>query len=295
MSSPSPYLQESWVRWANRGTLTRRDIELLLGGFQAKSRVIEGLRQKIHEHRRDDLAQLTAAREEAYQRWDERLSRLREWGASADTLTRTSNRLASWKETAQWFDRAHAISRRFTGNLEQSIGKIEKRLLGLENRLQQWLGRLSLKEAELQEIVNRQTDQTTDLMVSKARKAPYLDFLFLEREEEGRISQEFRKISAEVRRALHRLSLPEAWIAQKTTNFQAYFEIRKNQIFEPWRPLQQKLDALSEETLHLGLAFEEGRKRLRRIYEMVQKMKIVESSFTAPRPLLHRLFNLKDD
>ena len=258
---------------------------------------MESLRQKIKEHRRDDLAQLSSAREQAHQRWDERLGRLREWTASTDTLNRTSNRLLSWRETAQWLDRAHGISRRFAGTLEQNIGMMETRLLALGERLHGWLGRLSLKETELQQTINRQTDKTADIMVSKARKGPYLDFLFQEREEEGRISLEFRKMSTQVRRELHRLSLPESWIAQKTMDFPAYFEIRKNQIFEPWRPLQQKLDHLSEETLHLGLAFEEGRKRLRGIYEIVQKMKIVEPAFTAPvrRPFLHRLFNLQDD
>jgi len=295
LSSASPYLQDAWVRWANRGALTRRDIELVLGGYHSKSRVLKGLRQKIQEHRRDDFAQLTTAREEAYQRWDERLGRLQEWTASAGTLTQTSDRLLSWRRTAQWLDRAHGISRRFAETLEQNIGMMEKRLHVLGSRLQQWLDRLSHKEAELQEIVNRHPNQTAGIMVSKARKGPYLDFLFLEREEEGRISLEFRKMSAGVRRELRRLSLPETWIAQKTMDFPAYFEIRKNQIFEPWRSLQQKLDHLSEETLHLGLTFEEGRKRLRGIYEIVQKMKIVESTFTAPRPFLHRLFNLKDD
>jgi DNA repair exonuclease SbcCD ATPase subunit len=273
----------------------RKDVEWLLGGFQTKSRVMESLRQKIQEHRRDDLAQLAAASVEADQRWEERLSRLPEWTASAQALSRESSRLLSWRNTVQWFDRAHAIGRQLAGTLERNIGNMEKRLGRLEGRLQEWQRRLSHKETELREMANRQADPTADLPVSAAHKGACLDFVFLEREEEGRISMEFKKMSSGVRWALHRLSLPEDWMARKTTDFPAYFEIRKNQISEPWHPLQQKLDELSEATLHLGLAFEEGRKRLRGIYEIVQKMKSVAPAFTPPRPLLHRLLNLQDD
>jgi hypothetical protein len=295
LSRASPYLQEAWVRWANRGALARRDIELVLGGFETKSRVLKGLCEKIREHRRDDFSQLTIAHEEAAKRWDERLVRLREWIASSENLSQTSNGLTAWRETAQWFDRAQVISRQFEEALERKIGSMGMRLIALRDRSSSWLDRLSVKEIELAEMINRQGDSTPGLFVSSGRKRTSLDFVFLEREEEGRISLEFRKMSADIRQALHRLSRPETWVLHKVTPYPAYVEIRKNQVFDQWRPLQRKLDALSEEALHLGLSFEEGRKRLRGIYEIVQKMKVVEPEFPASRPLLHRLFNLRNE
>jgi hypothetical protein len=172
---------------------------------------------------------------------------------------------------------------------------MEKRLVNVADRLKLWQNRLSVKAIELTGMMNRQVEGSAGLLVSSAQRSKNLDFVFIEREEEGRLSIEFKKISADIRQSLNRLSRPETWELEQAKFFPAYAEIRKNQVFEPWRPLQQKLDTLSEETLHMGLLFEEGRQRLRGIYETVQKMKIVEPALTAPRPFLHRLFNLTDD
>jgi hypothetical protein len=295
LSSASPYLQDAWVRWANRGSLMRRDVELVLSGFESKTRVLGGLRAKIQEHRRDDFAQLMRAHDEEGQRWDERLVRLGEWINTSENLLQSSKVLVEWNETAAWFDRAQQISTQFGDALERKIEAIEKGTALLGDRVRQWLNRLAAQEIAFAELKNRQGNPVDGLMVPAGRKSASLDFVYLEREEEGRLSLEFKRIREDIRLALHRLSRPETWVRQKETAFPAYVEIRKNQVFDLWRPQQKKLDTLSEDTLHLALTFEEGRKRLRGIYETIQKMKVLEPSPTTSKPLLHRLFNLKDD
>jgi hypothetical protein len=273
----------------------RSDTTMALNGFYTKSRFLSDLLEKIHEHRRDDLNQLAASRQETGVRWDERLGRLAQWTASAETLHPASLRLVAWRETAQWFNRAETVSRRFVTLFPRKLERLETRLSRVGDRVRHWSARLSLKEIELREFIDRQLDPS-GIPVPASRKEAYLDFAFLEREEEGQISSELKNLSAGVRRALGRLGRPEAWLEQKALIHPAYFEIRKNQILEAWRPLQNRVDAVSEEALHLGLAFEEGRKCLRGIYEMIQRLRAIpDAPVSDRRPFFLRLFNIQDD
>ena len=84
--SPSPYLEAARVRWADRGLLVRRDLAMVLEGFQSKTRFLSDLRQQIQRHRREDRDQLMEDRRQAVLRWDERLGRFAEWTAQAAAL-----------------------------------------------------------------------------------------------------------------------------------------------------------------------------------------------------------------
>jgi hypothetical protein len=275
--------------------LVRRDAEMALEGLHTKGLFLEGLQKKISEHRRDDRAQLTSARQDAWKLWDERLARLEEWMASAGALNRSSKGVLAWRDTALWFDRAQDIAQRFTAVFEARIARMEAKLDGLTEGLRRWSERLAKKEGELREFLDRQTDKGAEILMSSARKRPHLDFVYLEREEEGRLAVELKGLSAGIRRGLERLARPETWIEQKANSNPAHFEIRRNQIIAAWRPLQPRLDAISEGALVQGLTFEEGRRRLRRLYEIVQRMRVIPDAPPHRRPFLHRLFNLQDE
>jgi len=268
---------------------------MALEGFHTKGLFLEGLRKKIREHRQDDRAQLAAARQDAWKLWDERLARLEEWMASAEALRHTSGGLFTWKETTLWFERAQDIAQRFAPAFEGRIARMEKKLAALGEGLRRWAERLARKEGELREFLNRQADKGAEILMSSARKRPHLDFVYLEREEEGRLAIELRSLSAAIRRALERLARSETSINQKTSFNPAHFEIRRNQLVAAWRPLQPRLDAISEGALVQGLAFEEGRKRLRGIYEIVQRIRVIPDAPAPRRPFLYRLFNIQDD
>jgi len=275
--------------------LTRRDVEMALEGIRTKGLFLDGLRKKISEHRRDDRAQLEMARQDAWKLWDERLARLEEWMASAEALRQTSSGFLAWKNTVLWFDRAQDISQRFAPALEGRIARMETKLAILGEGLRRWSERLVQKEEELRVFLDRQADKGAEILMSSARKRPHLDFVYLEREEEGRLAIELRSLSAGIRRALERLARSETWLEQKAHFNPAHFEIHRNQIIAAWRSLQPRLDAISEGTLVQGLAFEEGRKRLRGIYEVVQRMRVIAEAPSSRRPFLYRLFNIQDD
>lgn len=154
----------------------------------------------------------------------------------------------------------------------------------------QWGDRLRLKEADLREFAERQAVKTTEVQVSKARKQPYLDFLFIEREEEGRMALEFKAIRASANRMLERLAHADQWAHQRAAADPAHFETQKVQLLETWRAFPPRFGELREAVLRYALDFEEGRRRLRWIYEQVQRMRVVQDVPGARRPLLERFF-----
>jgi len=290
---PSAYLKTSLARFNDRGALIRRDVELMLEGLRVKGRFLDELCQKIRRHREEDFAPLREARREAWASWDERLKRVEEWMGSTADLHRSATMLRAWRDSALGFDRAYALSRKYTASLEQKAAKFENKLHALGERLRDWTSRLGTKEAELREFVERQAVKDTEILVSKARKRPYLDFVFNEREEEGRISLELKKLRTTANRVLERIASAEKWAAQKAESNPDQFEAKKTYLVESWRPFHGRFTALREAALNQALEFEEGRRRLRWIYEQVQRMRVVEESVPQRRPLLQRLFDSK--
>jgi hypothetical protein len=265
---------------------------MALEGFQSKTRFIADFRQQVVRHRREDLDQLREARQEAARRWEERFGRFAEWSASAAAQRQVASGLLAWKEGAVWLDRAQGVGLRYAGHLERKAERLGSQALAAAARLRRWADRLILKEGELRDFLNRQTVQTAEILVSSARKRPYQDFLFLEREEEGKLTLELRAIGAASARALKSLSRSLEASAGKAGAGSAQFEISRNQILEAWRPVQQRFAKLYEENAAQGLLLDEGHARLRWMYETVQKMRVVEEAAPPSRPLLHRLFGI---
>src|SRR5579864_9405809 len=155
----------------------------MLEGLAVKGRFLEDLRQRVRRHRQDDFAQLAEARREVWGSWEERLKRLEQWMTNAAALGRSSADLRAWRDTALGFDRAQALSQKYGSVLESKAASLEKKLLKLAERMQHWADRLVLKEGDLRGFVERQAVKTAEILVSKARKQPYLDFVYVEREE----------------------------------------------------------------------------------------------------------------
>ncbi len=294
LPSPSSYLQASLSRWNDRGALIRRDVEIMLEGLQVKGLLLDDLRQKVLKHRQEDAAQLTEARRITWASWEERLKRLEEWMASAAVLGRSSANLRAWRNSSLGFDRAVQLGQKFAVILEQKAAKYEKKTMGLIERLQQWSDRLCLKEAGLREFAERQAVKTTEVQVSKARKQPYLDFLFSEREEEGRIAMEFKILRAAIKQTLGRLARADQWVADRAAASPAHFEARKNLLLEIWRDFHSRFGVIREAVMRHALDFEEGRRRLRWIYEQVQRMRVVQDIPATRRPLLERFFRSEE-
>jgi hypothetical protein len=295
LSSPSPYLQTTLTRLKDRGALIRRDAEIMLEGIDAKERFLNELRQSVRQHREEDSAQLAQARLESWSAWDERLRRIEEWMNAVANPAREAASLRAWRDSALGFDRAVEVSRKYAAQLIRKAARLDEKLVGLTERMRSWSDRLSLKENELREFVERQAVKGTEILVSKARKQPYLDFVFSEREAEGRLSLEFKSLRATTNRVLERVARAEKWAAQKAEANPAYFESSKNSLQEMWRPFHQRFTVIREAVLHQALDFEEGRRRLRWIYEQVQRMRIVQENIPQRRPLLARLFNSQED
>lgn len=71
--------------------------------------------------------------------------------------------------------------------------------------------------------------------------------------------------------------------------------MRKRQLLDANRPIRDRLSAIAQGIDQQSAPYDESRQRLRGIYEAVQKMRAVEKTASARRPLLSRLFNLQDD
>jgi hypothetical protein len=295
LPNPSPYLAAAQSRWADRGALVLQDVDILLEGLRLKGHLLDGLREKIQEHRRQDAEQLETAREEDWSRWKDRILRIEEWRASAAPLKQSSDILLAWKTNGRLFERADGISLRLHPVLTRRIDRLEGRLTDAAERTRQWSDRILVKELELREFMERKTDSFPEILVPAYFKRSFLDFLFAEREEEGQLAVELKNIGAETGRALMRLSRTAEKLSKRAEIHPAYFEIRKSQILETWRPAQQQLMQISQQTLSHGLVLEESRQRLRGIYEVVQRMKMVEVPPPRRWPLLHRLFNIRED
>ena len=251
---------------------------------------MEDLRQKVLQHRQEDAHQLQTARRESWSSWDERLKRLEEWMGSAAQLRNAAANVAAWKKSALGFDRARGLGQKYAETLERKAARMGKTLSGLTERLQKWSDRLRAMEVDLREFISRHADKETEVLVSKARKRPYLDFVFAEREEEGRVALEFKSLRASANRALDRIARADQWAADRAAADPARFEERKNALLETWQPFQKRFTEMREAVLHQALDFEEGRKRLRWIYDQVQRMRVVQDMTPVRRPLLERLF-----
>jgi chromosome segregation ATPase len=295
VSSPSSYLEASLSRLNDRVSLIRRDVELMLEGLHVKGRFLDELRENVRRHREEDFAQLREARRETWASWDERLKRVEEWMGAAAGLHRSATTLRAWRDSSLGFDRALTLSQKYAATLEQKAKKVEEKLVVLAERMHDWTKRLSAMEAELREFVERQAVKSTEILVSKARKRPYLEFVFNEREEEGRISLELKKLRTTANRVLERIARAEKWAAERAEANPDHFEARRTSLVESWRPFHGRFTSLREAALHQALDFEEGRRRLRWIYEQVQRMRVVEESVPQRRPLLQRLFKSKEE
>ena len=264
---------------------------MLVEGVQIKGRLLDELRETIRRHRQDDRSQLTGARRQRWSQWDERLKRLAEWSASGAALGQGSDRALAWKNSILWFDRAARIGQNYRPALEKKLARLEKQLFQLGESVRSWSDRLILKEAELRGFLERETVKGMDILISSARKRPLLDFVYAEREEEARLAREFKSVRGAVNLTLGRFAQAEKAVSQKALAHPGYFENRKNSLLGSWEAVQKRFYQLREETLNQALSFEEGRRRLRWVYDTVQRLRVVhETPPLRRRPLLERLF-----
>jgi hypothetical protein len=294
LPSPSPYLQSTIARWKDRNALIRRDVEIMLEGLKLKGLLLGDLRQRVRQHRQEDIAQLKEARRESWVRWEERIKRLEKWMVKGATLKNATANLVAWRQSALGFDRARELGQKYAQALAHKAFKIEKKLSELSERMKQWSVRLRAMEVDLREFAERHADKAAEVLVSKARKQPYLDFVFAERDEEGRMTLDFKSIRATANRALERIARADQWVADRAAANPEHFEARKSSLLETWRPFHKRISELREAILHQAVDFEEGRKRLRWIYDQVQRMRVVQDAIPARRPLLERLFRPKE-
>ena len=126
---------------------------------------------------------------------------------------------------------------------------------------------------------------------------PYLDFVYAEREEEGRLSREIKLLRLGTQNILARFARADRWASDKVRSNPAQFEVRKTQLLNMWRSFQTRSQALQNEMPIRETAFDEGRRRLRWIYESIQRMRVLDDVVVPPKrkPLLYRLFNINDD
>ena len=208
----------------------RRDVEMMLDGIEVKSHFLETMRIRVARNRQEDLEQLRDARRETWDQWDERLKRVEEWMAQGAGLYNSSSQIQAWKISTSWFERGQAILERYSARLEKAAAPLEKSLVTLGEKMNEWSDRLVIKEADLRLFVEREEIKGMEVLVSAARKQPYLDFIYAERDEEARLAREFKNIRGAANHALERFSRAEKWSEERALVNPAHFESRKNNI-----------------------------------------------------------------
>jgi hypothetical protein len=295
LPNPSPYLEASLARWADRGSLARRDVEIMMEGLEVKGHFLEGLRLKIHQHQKDDVAQLKEARQESGAQWAERLKRLEAWMGVSAELSQVAKRIRAWQNRFVWFDHAKAVLARYSAGLERKASALEKTLPSLAQWTKEWSDHLILKESELSGVLVHGATTIEESMITASKKRAFLEDVYKAREKEGELARHFKILRGQANFALERLARVESWISQKAESHPAYFEMQKNQVWETWRPYHTRFTQLREITLHQALLFEEGRTRLRALYDTLQRMRVVQDEPPVRRPLLERLFHARED
>lgn len=290
MASPSNYLEATQKRFKDRASLIRRDIDIMLEGLSSKKQFLGDLRTQTLRHRSEDVAQLAEARLQLWASWDERLKRIEEWMRVAAELKRSSSSLNAWRESARGFERLQSMADRYKAGLERRARTFGDDLAALTDSMNIWDGRLRVKEAEVRAFLDKQTSKTSEIMVSKARKKPFLDFVYLEREEEGRLALRMKAVRSTVNRMLERLTRAQEWVVARAAQNPEEFGARKDAFLETLKPFHKLFTGLRESALEQALAFEGGRQRLRWIYEQVQRMRVVQETPSERAPLLERLF-----
>lgn len=234
----------------------------MLEGLSSKG-ISNDLRAKILQHRNEDVTQLAEARRVVWASWDERLRRVEEWMRTAADLKRTAASFNAWRESAQGFERLQSMADRYKASLEQRAKALGADLESVTETMKAWDTRLCAKEAELRAFLERQTAKTTEIMVSKARKQPFLDFVYVEREEEGRLALKMKSVRSTVNKTLERLNRAQQWVITRAAQNPEQFGPRKDTFLNTLRPFHKQFTDLRESALEQALAFEGGRQRLR--------------------------------
>lgn len=290
MPNPSSYLEATQKRFQDRAALIRQDIDFMLEGLSSKKQFLTDLRRQTLRHRQEDVAQLTEARRQVWASWEERLKRVEEWMLVAADLKRTSSSFVAWRESARGFERLQSIADRYKAGLERRAQELADDLLIVTQTMNAWDSRLRTQEADIRTFLDRQSIKTTEIMVSKARKQPYLDFVYGEREEEGRLALKMKTLRTTVNKTLERLSRAQTWVTEHAAQNPEQFGSRKDAFLETLHPFHKCFTDLRESALEQALGFEGGRQRLRWIYEQVQRMRVVQETPAERTPLLERLF-----
>jgi hypothetical protein len=290
LPSLNAFREATEARLHDKTSLISRDVELMLEGLKSKTAYLTDLREQTLRHRLEDLTQLTEARKLLWASWDERLKRIEEWMRDIAELKRESASLHAWRQSVQGFERLQEFTDRYAQSLERKAKRFGEDLLTLGVDRGSWDNRLRAQESELRGFIDRQAAKETEIMVSKARKQPYLDFIYHEREEEGRLALRLKSMRTSINHTLERITRAQAWVTEQARANPDVFEPRKDAFLQRVHPFQKQFSDIRERTLELALSFEGGRQRLRWIYEQVQRMRVVQEMPTVRTPLIERLF-----
>ncbi len=294
MSAPSAFLEVSQTRLSDRGSLLLRDINIMTEGLAGKADYLKDLRKQFLKHRLEDMQQIREARQQLWSSWDERVRRLEDWMRETADASRASATLVAWKRGALGFERIQGLNDKFTAAAARRAELVDKLFQSVFVQIRQWDERLKTQEADLRAFLERQAAKTTELMVSKARKQPYLDFAYHEREMEGKLSTEMKFLRTSVNRMMDRITKAQSWVGDRAAQAPGHFDDRKQDTMMSLARHRARFNELREKIMELALFFESGRQRLRWIYEQIQRMHVVSELNVDRRPLLYRLFGIED-
>src|SRR5688500_7840921 len=112
-------------------------------------------------------------------------------------------------------------------------------------------------------FMERQAAKDSAFMVSKARRQPYLAFIYRERLDDGLIALRLKTLRSSINRSLERLARSQKWVSAQADANPEQFDTQHEIFVRRIRPFEKVFSEIRENVLELALSFEGGRQRLR--------------------------------
>lgn len=278
----SPFLNQALTLWTERRRPIRRDIEQRDDGLAVALAELHDRWNQMRSFRRERWETFEQSDRLSETLWGERLSRIEDWQRTLKRLQDQCAEIDGTVSSMQWFDRAQDLGKRLAANLGTRIARHENAHTQLHEQLEQWLSALTAKEMELKELKQKAEDHAGPFLVSRGRKQPELDSLVENSIRDADLGSQLQNLRKAVAISLGRLYRASRQIESRARVNEAFFEIRRKQIAEDLKDIQNQYFGLREKVLADALLYESCRRKLRWVKEAVNALRCIEDVYKAP-------------
>ncbi len=286
---PSPFLSKLITEWTGTRKLSASDISEQIDDLLIQVRQLDDQWKTKADSHRKALQELEQSQKGSDERWLERLRRIEGWLVQIRALEERYGFVAATVAGIRWFERARTLAERLTLQFVRRAALLEEGEARHHGDLQQWVERLSVKEAELKVFKEKADSYPGPFLVSRARKQPEALFVNENARYDAEVSLLHQSLRKTVSLYLGRLYRSAKQVEERSKVNPALFEGPRKQIMENLKPTQDQSFALREKVLADALLYESCRRKLRWIKQTVSSIRCIEEVYKAPEPFWKRV------